>query len=126
LNQKNITILSLNFVLYTITKKAIDKLLMNVERLSPNLHTIDLEPGCVEGWTDASAFFSLNFPQLRSISLGGFTLDDPTQAMAFWKRHPKLEYVRVITHDDSLWFSKNSVSADLLPNVRHLKVLCHS
>jgi len=106
----------------TTPKKVIDILLKNVECISPDLHTLDLEPGCTEESTCASSLFALNFPRLRSLSLGGFTLSDTTQAMEFWKRHPKLEHLRLISDDNTCWFTKDSVFVNFLPNLRHLKV----
>jgi len=109
-----------------ISKKEVDKILKTVEHLSPGLHTLDLEPGYVEGWTSASSLFALDFPRLRSLNLGGFTLSDHNQAMEFLKRHPKLESLRINPQGDTRWISEDLAFENFLPNLRYLKVLCNS
>ena len=66
----------------------------------------------------------MTFPKLRSLSLASFTLENPAQAMAFWERHPSLEFLKIFSRDDDRrWFSRDSIlPRGFLPNLKHLRV----
>ena len=120
---KDITSLTLNFSHYTLTQAGSEKLLQNIGRLSANLHTLDLAPNCAER-SSVSPLLAMTFPKLRSLSLASFTLENPAQAMAFWERHPSLEFLKIVSRDDDTrWFSRDSIlPRGFLPNLKHLKV----
>ena len=61
-------------------------------------------------------------PLLLRYSHGGF-INDPSQAMEFWKRHPKLESLKIIPRGSLPWNSKDLVFENFLPNLRYLEVL---
>jgi len=117
---KDITSLTLNFSHYTLTQAGSEKLLQNIGRLSANLHTLDLAPNCAER-SSVSPLLAMTFPKLRSLSLASFTLENFAQAMAFWERHPSLEFLKIV--NDTRWFSRDSIlPRGFLPNLKHLRV----
>jgi hypothetical protein len=66
----------------------------------------------------------MTFPKLRYLSLTSFTVENPAQAMAFWERHPSLEFLNVFdSNGETSWFSRDPVlPVGFLPNLKHLKV----
>ena len=120
---KDITSLTLIFTRFTLPQAGCEKLLKNIDRLSANLHTLDIAPNCSES-ISASPLLALTFPNLRSLGLASFALEISVQAMAFWTRHPKLEFLKIFDPDgDTPWFLRDSVLPQtFLPNLKHLKV----
>ncbi|PPR03562.1 hypothetical protein CVT26_006104 [Gymnopilus dilepis] len=100
-----------------------DILLTSIRDLSSSLHTLVL--GLNNRFESASPILSLNFRQLRSLTLGMFSVPDVSEAMAFWERHPLIEKLKLIdTYRTSHWFAEDS-PADLLPNLQFFAASFH-
>jgi len=75
-------------------------------------------------FASASPIFGLDLPFLRSLSLASFTEVDAAQAMAFFERHPSLEYLNLASNlmgTNNRWFA-SELPPNFLPNLRHLRV----
>ena len=97
-----------------------DRILSNVHDLSTSLHTLILVLNYK--YESASPVLSLNLPQLRSLEMGTFSVPDTSEAMAFWRRHPLIEKLKLSnTQRGDHWFSE-TVDGDLLPNLIYLEV----
>jgi len=109
--------------LVKFTNKATEKLFRKLSSLSCNLHTLDLAS------LDATilSLFKLTFPKLLSLTLYDPSIDNPLEGIAFWDRHPTLEYLdlRISVHrDKGSWFPYDLIiSPGFLPNLKYLK--CH-
>ena len=54
--------------------------------------------------------------------MGTFSVPDTSEAMAFWRRHPLIEKLKLSdTQRGDRWFSE-TVDGDLLPNLKYLEV----
>lgn len=71
-----------------------------------------------------SPILSLHFPNLKRLVLASFRLNNTSEAMSFWRRHPNLEKLNLSPDDPGLpWFSDDSdIIQGLLPNLIHLEV----
>ncbi|CAA7267319.1 unnamed protein product [Cyclocybe aegerita] len=67
-----------------------------------------------------SAFYCLNFPCLRSLTLDIWSVNQPSEAMDFWTRHPNLESLTLCCADGVKCFV-DSIPRGFLPHLRHLK-----
>lgn len=102
-------------------RQAGEKLLKKLESVCNSLHTLALEANLAAVFQSACLIFSLDFPQLRSLSLGLLVKDKYT-AMAFWQRHPALEYLKLLTlRQKTRWFT-SELPRKFLPNLIHLRV----
>jgi hypothetical protein len=104
-----------------VSKRGGGKLMKRVESLCNSLHTLSLDSNSTTFSDSAFLMFSLYFPYLRSLSLELFVIKDVNTAMAFWKRHPTLEFLKVVTLERMRWFT-NELPSEFLPNLRHLRV----
>lgn len=116
---KDLTRLGLSFASGLLAESdGMTRIFKNIHPLSSSLHTLVLDVK----YDDASPILSLDFPRLRSLTLGMFTIPDISEAMAFWQRHPSIEKLMLPnTERDSRWFSEQ-VEGDLLPNLKYLEV----
>lgn len=96
-----------------------------ISSLAPALHTLHLQLCCAR-FTSPSSIFELNFPCLRSLSLAEFSEVDTLQAMAFWERHPSIEYLilasNLLRQGDKHWFDGSVLPNKFLPKLLHLRV----
>ncbi|KAF8966811.1 hypothetical protein BDZ97DRAFT_603489 [Flammula alnicola] len=118
----DITSLTIHFVGFTLQQSGSDKLLAHISSLAPSLHTLDLTPSSSD-FASPSPIFELDLPFLRSLSLASFTEVDAAQAMAFFERHPSIEYLNVASNligTNNRWFA-SELPPKFLPNLRHLR-----
>lgn len=99
-----------------------EKLLKRLESYCNSLHTLALEANSSAFFESAFPIFSLNFPQLRSLSLRLLVIKDAETAMAFWQRHPTLEYLKVVAFEQKTHWFTNELPRKFLPNLIHLRV----
>ena len=100
-----------------------DKLLAHISSLAPSLHTLDLMLSSPDP-SSPSPIFELDLPFLRSLSLASFSEVDAAQAMAFFERHPSIEYLNIASNfpgTNNCWFAPE-LPPNFLPNLRHLRV----
>jgi len=122
----NITSLKMPFKAEKVDKSTSDILLRHVTSLAPSLHTLDLSPGFFSSPLEeqgACPLFKIDLPFLRSLTLTFSYGVDTDLAMAFFERHPSLEYLSVALryrdpHD--LWFG-SVLPQKFLPNLLHLR-----
>ncbi|PPQ96047.1 hypothetical protein CVT26_004680 [Gymnopilus dilepis] len=121
---KNLKSLELNFCEGSHSYfEGTDVLLSNIHHLSSTLDTLELE--LYHKYDSASPILTLDFPRLRSLTLGMFSVPNTEQAMHFWRRHPSIEILRLRDSDHtSHWFSSD-IPDDLLPNIKHLEASFH-
>jgi hypothetical protein len=95
-------------------------LMKNIEsRLSADLLTLDLRLG-VDEWVSGPPLLGMTFPKLRSLTLDPVFILESTQTIAFFERHPSLEFLKTFGQH---WFSRDSVlPPGFLPNLKHLRV----
>ena len=104
-----------------------DILLRHVTSLAPSLHTLDFSPGLFTSTLQeagACPLFKIDLPLLRSLTFTFSYGVDTDLAMAFFERHPSLEYLSVALRDiglDDLWFG-SVLPQKFLPNLLHLRV----
>ncbi|KDR68789.1 hypothetical protein GALMADRAFT_129137 [Galerina marginata CBS 339.88] len=116
---EGISSFTLDLPMHSGSDVGFDKLLENINTLSPSLHTLSLTHNA--DWYNASLIFPINFLCLRSLTLSSYVVLNVSEAMEFWNRHPTLEYLELPRRrSGNCWFSSN-ISADFLPNLRYLK-----
>ena len=106
----------------------IDMLVSPIVALAPLLHTLDLGVN-PQGFVHISPLFDLTLPHLCSLSLKSFTQIDTLQTMAFFDRHPSIQYLNLnvapsdvaLTSTSDCWFTAE-IPEGFLPNLRHFKV----
>ncbi|KAF8877822.1 hypothetical protein CPB84DRAFT_1966265 [Gymnopilus junonius] len=107
---------------WTLQRSAVDKLFEHVSSLSASLHTLELIPGYMQS-TSTSPIFNLDLPCLRSLTLSTSAEVDTEKSMAFFKRHPSIEYLDISLNDirkTKCWFS-SELPDRFLPNLLHLR-----
>ncbi|KAG6913709.1 hypothetical protein DXG01_004755 [Tephrocybe rancida] len=99
----------------------IRKHLQHISSLAHSLHTLNLKPDGGENLSPSNILES-DFPYLRSLSLASFSEIHTSQAMAFWERHPSIEYLDIAWEQlgRDRWFAP-VVPSNLLPKLLHLK-----
>ena len=95
---------------------------INLSRLPPNLHTLEL------GLTDYSQGRAIDacellgcvIPNLRTLILDEIFVSDSLSTNAFWHAHPGIERLEFCRGVVGNWFSDFKVG--MLPNLKYLKV----
>ncbi|KAJ3509938.1 hypothetical protein NLJ89_g4951 [Agrocybe chaxingu] len=117
---QDITSLTVKFKELTLNKSSGEKLVKSIASLSNSLHTLNLAPNSTD-FVSVSPIFAFDFPSLRSLSLATLSLGTTEEAMAFWERHPTIEYLNIVDADwKAPWFT-NNLPNSFLPRLKHLK-----
>ncbi|KAG2016501.1 hypothetical protein CC2G_009665 [Coprinopsis cinerea AmutBmut pab1-1] len=119
---ENIRNLTLRFSQSTLTETGNQKLLQTVSNLAPRLRTLNLAPNSdTDEWMKMENILDFTFPHLESLTLSAYVLEDTAKAMAFWERHPTLEYINLSYGDETPRFAEGVHDVvNFLPNLRHL------
>ncbi|KAF8877829.1 hypothetical protein CPB84DRAFT_1794599 [Gymnopilus junonius] len=118
----DITSLAIRFQDLTLEASVTNKLFKHIRFLSASLNALELGPGYVDS-TSTSPIFELDLPVLRSLTLSTFTETDTMQSMAFFERHPSIEYLNIASNlmdDGTCWFTPE-LPHGFLPNLSHLR-----
>lgn len=122
LDFQGFTSLSLGWTRRFRFNRDIKILFFNIQRVMPFLRTLVLKLPISWSVDNPSTLMILHFPYLRTLVLEHVLIQDTSELMSFWYRHPNLERLELPQlNPDSLWFS-NNIKPGLLPNLKHLKV----
>ncbi|KAF9531449.1 hypothetical protein CPB83DRAFT_761386 [Crepidotus variabilis] len=124
LDMPDLTSIKLHFLDFSLKQSAFTKLTRHISTLAPSLHTLDLQMFGEEA-TSPSSVLTLEFPCLRSLSFAFFSNLDAELSMAFFARHPSIEYLNLaynLIEDNpkGSWFTPE-LPSNFLPHLRHLR-----
>jgi len=96
---------------------------INLSRLPPNLHTLELRLHDYERGEeiDSSVLIGCVIPNLRTLILDEFFVSNPLSMNSFWRAHPGIERLELGRRVVGNWF--DDFEAGMLPNLKYLKVL---
>jgi len=96
---------------------------INLSRLPPNLHTLELRlVDYIRGKAiDSSVLRGCVIPNLRTLILDEFFVPNLLSMNAFWRAHPGIERLELGQGVIGKWF--DDFEAGMFPNLKYLQVI---